>query len=216
MVMERAFKEPSGVPGRIGAAFMARMSKPMHRWAIELLDPQPGERVLEIGPAHGALVERMDRAVPDLRFGAVDPSPDMVRLTMKRNRELVDSDRLDVREGRVSGIPFEDASFDRIVSTHTIYFWPDIESDLREVLRVLRPGGRLVIGFRATQNDMGEWCMARNGGNDVPSDMTVVGLREKCALAGLVNLKAKLRHLTGRGPMTTPTLGAVVGDKRTA
>ncbi len=188
----------------------------MHRWAIELLDPQPDERVLEIGPAHGALIERMDASVPGLAFGAVDPSADMVRLTLKRNRKLVDADRLDVREGRVSSIPFDDATFDRVVTTHTIYFWPDVEQDLQEVLRVLRPGGRLVIGFRATQDEMGEWFVAENGGRDAPSGLSVVGLREKCAVAGLVNLKAKLRHLTGRGPMATPALGAVVGDKRTA
>jgi SAM-dependent methyltransferase len=213
MVMRRAFVEPTGLPGRLGAAYMARIGGRMHEWAIDVLDPQPGHHILEIGPAHGALIQRMANRVSDLQVTAIDPSPDMVKLASKRNRALADEGRLEVLEGRVSAIPAEEASFDGVISTHTIYFWPDLDADLVEVVRVMKPGGRVVIGFRAAQVEDGTWHVAITGGTDAPSPLSVVGLRERCAVAGLVNLRAQLRHFHGRNGRS---FGLVVGDKRTA
>ena len=45
-------------------------------------------------------------------------------------------------------MPFQDASVDGLLSVNTIYFWPDPAAALREIRRVLRPGGRLVLGVR--------------------------------------------------------------------
>jgi SAM-dependent methyltransferase len=45
----------------------------------------------------------------------------------------------------VSGLPFSDGLFDLVTAVETHYFWPDLPADMREVLRVLKPGGTLVI-----------------------------------------------------------------------
>ena len=45
-------------------------------------------------------------------------------------------------------MPFDDESFDRALSVHTMYFWSDPASCLGEIRRVLRPGARLALGFR--------------------------------------------------------------------
>ncbi|MEZ4493840.1 MAG: methyltransferase domain-containing protein [Dehalococcoidia bacterium] len=91
--------------GRLGALLMARIGGPMHEWAIDLLDPQPGDHVLEIGPAHGALIQRMAARVPEVQLAGVDPSADMVRLATRRNQTLAGEGRLDIRQGSVSAIP---------------------------------------------------------------------------------------------------------------
>ena len=58
-------------------------------------------------------------------------------------------DSVDVHLADVATMPFEDASIDGLLSVNTIYFWPDPAAALREIRRVLKPGGRLVLGIRS-------------------------------------------------------------------
>jgi ubiquinone/menaquinone biosynthesis C-methylase UbiE len=58
------------------------------------------------------------------------------------------SARVEVKEGGASAIPYPDASFDRVAAVNTLHFWPDPPGGLREALRVLRPGGRLIVILR--------------------------------------------------------------------
>jgi precorrin-6B methylase 2 len=69
---------------------MARAGRPVHEFAIGLLGGSAGQHILEIGPAHGALTQRLALTTPGLRVTAVDPSPDMVALAARRNRALVE------------------------------------------------------------------------------------------------------------------------------
>jgi ubiquinone/menaquinone biosynthesis C-methylase UbiE len=68
-----------------------------------------------------------------------------VRSARRRFRHEIEEGWLQVELASVEAIPFEDESFDRILTVHTIYFWPDPERGLREILRVLKRGGRLVL-----------------------------------------------------------------------
>ena len=60
-------------------------------------------------------------------------------------RGVVERERLEVAS--VEALPFEDGSFDRVLSVHTIYFWPDTVAGARELFRVCAPGGRVVLAF---------------------------------------------------------------------
>ena len=55
---------------------------------------------------------------------------------------------MDLRWGVCEHLPWPDRSFDKACAVHTIYFWPQPARDLAEIYRVLRPGGRLVLGYR--------------------------------------------------------------------
>jgi ubiquinone/menaquinone biosynthesis C-methylase UbiE len=69
----------------------------------------------------------------------------MVRQARKRNAATVHEGRVEFRYGGVSSLPYEDESFDEALSVHSIYFWHESESDLKEVLRVLKPGGLVAV-----------------------------------------------------------------------
>ena len=206
------YREPSGLLGLAGAWSMARWGAPSHRYAIGLLHAQTGEHIVEIGPAHGALIERLTTAVPDVRVTGIEPSPDMVRVANGRNRALVEGGQVEIRQGRVSDIPLPHASVDAVVSTHSLYFWPSLAHDLAEIARVVKPGGRLVLVFRAVERQ--EWMMAKNGGSFEASDYSLRRIRELAAIAGFGDLRTRLRHLNNKGLWGKEDLGSVTGVRR--
>lgn len=208
------FREPSGLLGRLGAWSMARWGAPRHRYALELLEAEPGQHIVEIGPAHGALIERLADEVPGVRVTGIEPSADMVRLAMRRNRGLAGEGRLAMLQARVSAIPLPNETADGAVSTDSLYFWPDLEQDFGELARILRPGGRLVLVFKATRTPEGAWAMAETGGTDRPSAYSIRRLRELLGLAGFEQTRARLRHLDNPGPWGKTTYGSVTGRRR--
>jgi SAM-dependent methyltransferase len=98
-----------------------------------VLEVGPG-RVLEVGCGEGELAERLTAAVRDVV--ALDQSPRMVELTQARG--------VDARVGDVQQLPFPDASFDAALAAWMLYHVRDLDLGLGELVRVLRPGGRLV------------------------------------------------------------------------
>jgi SAM-dependent methyltransferase len=92
-------------------------------------------RVLEVGPGPGELSERIAEDLGAEVF-AIDVSPRMVELTRARG--------IDARVGDVQALPFEDASFDLVVAGWVLFHPADLDRALREIERVLRPGGRLI------------------------------------------------------------------------
>jgi SAM-dependent methyltransferase len=73
----------------------------------------------------------------------------MARQAARRNRALIRAGRDEVKCGGVSQIPYPDESFDKAFAVNSFQFWPSPVADLRELRRVLRPGGRLVLAIRA-------------------------------------------------------------------
>jgi SAM-dependent methyltransferase len=107
----------------------------MNAVAMEELAPAPGERFLEIGFGGGALLRAAEAAGAEV--SGVDISEAMV----------VRAKGLDVHLASADALPFEDRIFDKAASLNSLYFWPDPEDALTEIARVLRPGGRLLLGF---------------------------------------------------------------------
>ena len=75
----------------------------------------------------------------------IDHSEDMVKLAQDINKDLIETGQVSICQGSVSSLTFMDDMFDMVTAVETYYFWPDIINDLKEVLRVIKPGGGLVL-----------------------------------------------------------------------
>lgn len=117
--------------------------------ALELLAVGPEDHVLELGCGSGRLLFRLAARARRGRVVGIDPSPLMVQHARHRNRTWIDAGRAEVVQASSADLSaFPDASLDRVLGVHVACFWNRPLRDLAEVRRVLRPGGRLLLGFR--------------------------------------------------------------------
>jgi SAM-dependent methyltransferase len=139
--------QPSGWLGRLLLRLMAQETRGLNGEVIAEVAPADGDRILEVGFGHGSTLYAVASRAPGAALAGIDLSTDAASFAARRLTDVADG-RVDLRAGDSAQLPWPDASFDKAFSVHTIYFWPDALQNLKELVRVLRPGGRLVLGFR--------------------------------------------------------------------
>ncbi|MEP7336712.1 MAG: class I SAM-dependent methyltransferase, partial [Acidobacteriota bacterium] len=135
-------------PCWLASPVAATNNEQMNRFAVETLDVQPKDQVLEIGFGHGHAIRLIAERANQGLVAGVDPSNAMVRHAAKRNRELIKAGSVELWQGSVSNIPYEYARFDRVLAVDNYQHWPHAEFNLVEVQRVLKPGGPLALCVR--------------------------------------------------------------------
>ena len=112
----------------------------------EALAPQPGERVLEVGPGTGYYaLDMAEWLSPGGRLDVFDLQQEMLDHTARRAGERGITNLVPT-QGDARSLPYPDASFDAAYLVAVLGEIPDQDAALRELARVLRPGGRLVVG----------------------------------------------------------------------
>lgn len=110
---------------------------------IEALALRAGEQVLDAGCGPGLLAEQMAIAVGSKgQVTGVDFSQDMLELANKRCSEL---ENVQLQQGSVEALEFEDESFDVVTCTQTLLYVENVDLAIDEIQRVLKPGGRVAI-----------------------------------------------------------------------
>ena len=165
-------RRPRGI---FGIYMVNRMNRGRHAiladWALEDFTIDSEASALDIGCGGGAnivrLLERCSKAC------GLDYSRTSVRRASRLNSKAIRQGRCKVVEGNVSDLPFDAESFDLVTAFETIYFWPDIVNSYRQVLRVLKPGGRFMIVNESDGTD--EWY---NSWEDVIGSMHTYTVEE--------------------------------------
>ncbi|HZD98371.1 MAG TPA: class I SAM-dependent methyltransferase [Micromonosporaceae bacterium] len=104
-----------------------------------------GARVLDVGTGPGGVPLAIARAQPLLRVDGLDLSEDMIAYACQAATDAGLADRVTFTVGDVAHLPYPDGTFDLIVSSMSQHHWADVRGGVREVRRVLRPGGRAWI-----------------------------------------------------------------------
>jgi SAM-dependent methyltransferase len=144
----RNFHDPRGLGGSAAGWIMGHRSSNVRRsrWAVELLDVQPTDRVLEIGFGPGVAIAALaERAVAGTVVG-VDRSPVMLRQARRRNAAAVRTGRVQLHLAPVEDLPVDlGGPFDKVLAINTVGFWPDPPARLTELAGRMRPGGRIAV-----------------------------------------------------------------------
>ena len=174
----RLAMRPEGLAGRLFGKVVEAMNAPSYRLAIQMIDPAPHEHVLEVGFGTGRLAELLIERLPRGRVAGVDPTETMVEVARERPGIRRAGDRVDLRCGDASRLPWPDASFDAVAALHCFQFWPDPEAGLREARRVLRPNGRLALILREHGTSPPAWLP-----NPISRSPDEIAGTEACLLA---------------------------------
>ena len=130
--------------GELGNQILDRMNEShetMAVWGVSHFDIAESDVILDIGCGGGRNIERFAAQVSSGRVIGIDYSEVSVEKSSQLNRKAIDEGKVEVIQGSVSEMPFEDNSFDIVTGFETIYFWPDFINDLKEVNRVLKKDG---------------------------------------------------------------------------
>lgn len=112
----------------------------VHAQVLAALGVEPGERILDVGCGTGVLAARIQALGATVT--GVDPAPGMISQARRSRRTR---GHLEFHVAAAENLPFPDAAFDAVVSAASMHHWSDPARGLREVSRVLRPVGRLVL-----------------------------------------------------------------------
>lgn len=132
--------------GELGHQILERMNKShenMAVWGVSHFDVNENDMILDIGCGGGRNLERFASQITTGKVTGIDYSEVSVEKSIKLNKESIKEGKVEVIQGSVSEMPFEDSTFDIITGFETIYFWPDFINDLKEVNRVLKKNGLL-------------------------------------------------------------------------
>jgi ubiquinone/menaquinone biosynthesis C-methylase UbiE len=125
-----------------------RQKQDIVKHVVKLLDVSPDDIVLEIGFGPGMGIHCIQDIIGDcgLVIG-IDPSEIMLDMAGKRNSNAIKNRKVRLLHGKVEKMPFPNEYFNKVLAMNSMQLWPDKIVGLREILRVLKPGGKLVLSF---------------------------------------------------------------------
>ncbi len=141
-------RKPEGETGMEVAYYMNEGNAGMNRFAISKLTPETNHKVLEIGMGNGYFAKEVLEKIPFGFYTGFDYSATMVRAAEELNKDKVGEGRMRFLEGKAANMPFDDGSFEWVFTSNTIYFWEEPAKELKEIKRVLKPGGTLLLAMR--------------------------------------------------------------------
>ena len=149
---------PAGDAGRDMILRMNREHGPLRTWGFAHI--AVGRSVLDVGCGGGAALSELAERFPEAKLTGCDVSPLAIETATALNEAHVASGRMTFHLGGVPDLPFADGAFDTVFSVESLYFWPDALSGLKEIRRVLAPGGAFMTALEMVGGMMNERQLA--------------------------------------------------------
>ena len=141
-------RKPIGIFGRF---YMSRVfekgNAELNALMYETLSVRENDHILEIGFGTGTLIKKIAAHLDNGFVEGIDFSKSMVVIAQKKNRKYINNGKVKIHLGDFDEALFDDNYFDKIFSVNTIYFWKNPDTTISKICRILKPGGKLFIGF---------------------------------------------------------------------
>ena len=138
------FGNPKGLVGRLMLSGMNMGHTPMATWGFAQFEVPRAAIAVDIGCGGGYNVKRLLERCQEGHVFGVDISEESVRKSIAVNRNEIGK-RCDIVQASVESLPFDDHVLGLATAFETVYFWPDIAENFKEVRRVLADGGHFVV-----------------------------------------------------------------------
>ena len=145
----RMLRKPEGEFGLKVAGKMNESNALIIQWAIDKLELQENEEVLEIGFGNGSHIQNLLEKRKGIRYTGLDFSETMVTIARERHQHAIRSGQVSIHLGSSDAMPFPPETFNKIFTVNTLYFWEDPDSHLQQIFDVLRPGGVFCVAFKS-------------------------------------------------------------------
>lgn len=147
--MAAQLRKPEGKDGQEVAKQMNKGNKHICLNSYKVLKPQNNSTIVEIGMGNGLYISDLLSKAEGLKYIGVDFSKTMLDEATLLNKQLVNDKKVSFINASIANLPLLDDTVDAVTTTNTIYFWPNLEENAKEIYRVLKPEGKVLIGYRS-------------------------------------------------------------------
>lgn len=182
-ILSSQVRKPSRWLGRPMAYLMNGSHGPLTDWGRTHIQVTKQFTILDVGCGGGRTVNKLAQMTGGEVYG-VDYAMGSVAASRATNKELIAAGRVHIEHGWVSELPFAADHFDLVTAIETQYYWPNLDEDMREILRVLKPDGKLLViaeNYKGGRHDWLEGPLMRLLGS---SRLSASDQRELFARAG--------------------------------
>ena len=139
------WRKPTGWSGRVLARVFNFSHSKGTNWGLKRIAIEKNFTVLDVGCGGGGTVSKLARIATKGKIYGIDFSEDCVNVSRRTNRHGILTGRVEILQASVTCMPFPDRMFDLVTAVNSHYYWPNLSSNLQEVLRILKPGGYLAL-----------------------------------------------------------------------
>ena len=138
-------KKPTGPRGRIVLAGMNSHHSKLTDWGLAHVSIKKDFTVLDVGCGGGRTLSKLAKIATQGNVYGMDYSSDSVAASRRTNDRSIRQGRVEVLHGSVERMIFRDGIFDLVTAIETHFWWDDLAEGMREILRVLKPGGKFLV-----------------------------------------------------------------------
>jgi len=147
-IMEKLLKQARMPTGRFGT-FFARLMNIGHSnvtlWGLSHISINKNDMILDIGCGGGKTVNTLAKIATEGKVYGIDYSEVSVAVATNKNKRLIEKGQVKILHASVDSLPFSNDMFDLVIAVESYYFWPDLINNLKEIRRVLKTRGSVVL-----------------------------------------------------------------------